>query len=262
MSLYPYGWFLDGHPSGTLIAASAGALIPAGKYYFEVTVDHTGDGSDAGWGVAVGIASSTMASLFDIVDASVNNPQAASTQANFLTVKDNTSNGSGWGYPDRPVGISPVQDGEVIGVAVNTIAKTLWWRNVTDASVWNLDGAADPATGAGTNTNLWSALGASPITGNVYILVGADLGNNGGFGSPFNQKGKGTVNFGATAFTGTAPSGFVSIESVYPGAALNPNDNSDLTLTNGNLTFEGLSRNATYADPYCACRSRFAIAQA
>lgn len=259
MALNDYGWFLDGHPSGTLIVASGGASIAAGKYYFEVTVVSSDDGSDAGWGVAVGISSATMTSLFDVVDASVNNPQAASVQANFFTVKDNTSNGAGWGYPLRPTGISPVVQGAVIGVAVNTIAKTIFWRNVSTASVWNLDAAADPVTGAGT-TNLWSALGNSPITGNVFILVGADLGNSGGFGSPFTEKGKGTINFGASAFTGTAPTGYVSIESVLPGAALNPNDNSDLTLTNGNLTFEGKSRNGTYADPYCGCRSRFSIA--
>ena len=259
MALNEYGWFLDGHPSGTLIAASGGASIAAGKYYFEVTLVDSGNGSDSGWGMAVGIASATMTSLFDIVDAAVNNPQAASTQANFFTVKDNTSNGAGWGYPLRPTGISPVAEGAVIGVAVNTIAKTIYWRNVTTASVWNLDAASDPVTGAGT-TNLWSDLGNSPITGNIYILVGADLGNSGGFGSAYTEEGRGTVNFGASAFTGTAPTGYVSIESVFAGAALNPNDNSDRTLSNGNLSFAGFSRNATYSNPFCACRSRFTIA--
>lgn len=259
MSLWRYGWWLDNHPTA-LFAASTGASLVAGKYYFEVTVVSSGNGSDTGWGVAVGIGSATMTSLFDIVEANVNLPQAASVQSNFITIKsDGGTNEPGWGYPDRPTGCSATAQGAVVGVAVNTIAKTLYWRNATTGSVWNLDGTSDPATGAGT-TNLWSAAGLSPVTGNIYIIAGADLGNSGGFGSPLTEKGKGTLNFGATAFTGTAPSGYVSIESVFPGASLDPNNNSDLTLTNGNLTFEGFSDNTALNGPFCACRSRFTIA--
>lgn len=260
MALNEYGWFLDGHPAGLMVPVSAGKTLTAGKWYFEVTLDDGGIGSDEGWGIVVGFAGST-ADLTNTVLANVGIAQAASAQTNFTgPARGEAPTLSGWGYPTRPPGCSPVTAvGQKLGIAINTIAKTIWWRNATTGSIWNLDAAADPATGAGVNIIDFSASGASPITGSVFVLVGASLGNSGGFGSPYTEKGQGTLNFGASAFTGAVPSGYSSIESGFPGAALNPNDNSNLTLTNGNLTFEATTRD-TINQPINCCRSRFAIA--
>lgn len=253
------GWFLDCAPK-SLVCSSTGATVSAGKYYFEVTLDVGGIGADEGYGIVVGFAGAS-ATLFDTVLANVNLAQAASAQTNFTgpARTDVGVNLPGWGYPVRPTGCSPVNaTGQKIGVAINTVTKRIFWRNATTGSIWNLDASVDPATGAGTNQIDFSASGSSPITGSVYVLVGASLGNS-SFGGPYTLKGKGTLNFGASAFTGAIPSGYVSIESVFTGAALNPKDNSNLTLTNGNLTFEATTRD-TINQPVCCCRSRFAIA--
>lgn len=260
MALNEYGWFLDGHPAGIMTPVSAGKTLTAGKYYFEVTLDDGGIGSDEGWGIVVGFGSSS-AILFNTFLANVGIAQANAAQTNLLgAIRGDVSNLSGMGHPVVPVGCSPLTaNGQKIGLAINTIAKTIWWRNASTGSIWNLDAAADPATGAGVNIIDFSASGSSPITGSVFVIVGASLGNSGGFGSPYTEKGQGTVNFGASAFTGTAPSGYSSINSAFPGAALNPNDNSNLTLTNGNLTFEATTRTVAN-QPICCVRSRFSIA--
>lgn len=263
MSLWRYGWWLDEHPGVALTASSGGQVLPAGTYYWEVTEDVGGLGSDAGWGILIGIANSSF-NLTDSIDAINGAPYPGSQYGMMAAARAFGATAVG-GYPARTFSaFAPITaTGQSLGVALNTTTHRLWWRRNTGGDVrWNADGSANPATGVGGYDT--SATGDSPVLGNVYAIVGADLGNNGGFGSPYNQKGKGTVNFGASAFIGTPPSGFISPESLNAGSTLNPNDNSRLLLSNGNLTFEmtGTARDPGIGDPFCCIRSRFSIAQA
>lgn len=265
------GWYVDCAPRSYIVKSSGGALA-AGKYYFEVTITSGGADGTNGYGILVGVCTST-AVLTGICITALNAAQANQAGAAFFNSRANNpfSAANGWGYPNQ-IGDIPVEavgTTAVYGVCLDTINHKLWFRNITDAS---------PAAGkfaGGTNpdgepqNNLYgadiSASGPSPITGSVFIMVGASHGSG-------SAKGAGTVNFGASAFTGTPPTGFVSIYSVYPGAALNPADNSNLTLSNGNLSFDGTNVPVSFSPPISgfstnvgfsnACRSNFAIAQA
>lgn len=273
-TLAPYGWWLDGHPAASGVFVTSQPVVTAGKYYWEVTIATGGGGADGtgGYGILFGIAGLGMV-LTGTVCTSVNLPQGNSRYGNFCHSRANNpfSGASGWGYPLRVGGIpvEAVGTTAVYAVAVNTLTHKVWFRNLTDASpaagLWGGgSGSGNPATDA--DGGLFTAAGNSPILTNIYAMVGASHG-------AAAARGGGSINFGASAFTGTVPSGFVSIESVFPGAALNPSDNSNLTLSGGNLVFDGTSvpvafsprppdvafdTNVGYSN---SCRSRFCIAQ-
>lgn len=272
-ALAPYGWWLDFQPASAM-AFSSITPITAAKYYFEVTITSGGADGTGGYGILFGICNKS-AVLVGVTASSINIAQPNSSGACFTSSRANNpfEGALGWGYPVRPTGVpvEAVGTTAVYGVALDTVNHKIWWRNITDAS------PGSGLYGGGTNINTGnpatnvmgadfsSGGGASPVTGPVYIMVGASHGSAA-------AKGAGTLNFGATAFTGTAPTGFVSIESVFPGAALNPSDNSNLVLSNGNLSFDGTNVPVTFSPAisgfvtnvgfHNACRSVFAIAQA
>lgn len=271
-ALAPYGWWLDYQPASAL-AFSQPAVVAAGGYYFEVTITSGGADGTGGYGILFGICNASTVLVGTVANA-INAAQPNSAGACFTSSRANnpTETTLGWGYPNRPTGIPVEATGltAVYGVAIDTTNKKVWWRNITDAS------PAAGLYGGGTNINTgnpatnvqgadFSSGGPSPVTGPIYILVGASHGAT-------TAKGTGTVNFGASAFTGTAPSGFVSIESAFPGATLNPADNSNLVLSNGNLSFSGANVPVTFSPAisgfstnvgfHNCCRSRFSIAQA
>lgn len=238
-----------------------GRILPPGAYYWEVTVDLGGVGSTSGYGIAVGIANSSMA-LTDVVNASLNLPQAASEFGAFFTSKIDVGGGQapGWGYPMRaPGAVVATATGQIFRIALNTLTKETWWQKTGEVG-WNRIGTADPALGTGGNDI--SAAGPSPVLGLIYAICGADFGDN-----PINNfifPGKGTINFGATAFGSEAPAGFISPASALSiTATLNPLDKSEkITLSNGNLTFEGnTSPGPGNGDPCSIVRSNFAFAQ-
>lgn len=110
----------------------------------------------------------------------------------------------------------------------------------------------------GANNLLTVASPASVTNGigyNVYVGTAADgetLQNNSpiAYGTGWTEPTsglvaldtlpmpRGTINFGASAFTGAVPTGYVGWD-VSGSTTLNPNDNSTLTLDSGNLRFTG-----------------------
>lgn len=241
----------------------SGILAP-GKYYWEVTVVLGAVGSTSGYGIAAGIANSSMA-LTDVVNAALNLPQAPCEFSAFFTSKVDAGAGQtpGWGYPLRAPGTSvATATGQIFRIALDTLAKKTWWQK-TGAAEWNGTGGGgggDPALGTGGNDI--SATGPSPVLGLIYAICGADFGDN-----PINNfvfPGKGTVNFGSTAFGTAAPSGFVSPASILSSfCKLDSNNKSaKITLSGGDLTFEGnTSPGPGNGDPYSIVKSNFRIAQ-
>jgi hypothetical protein len=86
--------------------------------------------------------------------------------------------------------IGTINPGNVIGVAVDFTAHLIWFR-IAPSGNWNGSGTANPATGAG-------GLNISALSGALFPLF------TGGSGDVC------TANFGASAFSGTVPSGFNS----------------------------------------------------
>lgn len=155
--------------------ARSASLKNSGKYYYEVTV------------------SSTLLGQFDCVGVLA----SGGTFTNF--VNDGTAcgacysgTGSLWGndsYSGQT--ISSWATGR-IDVAVDLDNEKIWFRR--NSGSWNGGGGADPAT----NTN-----GVSLASANFAPAVGFG-GSGTGSGEAF------TANFGASAFSGTIPSGFTS----------------------------------------------------
>jgi len=270
MSLWRYGWWLDGSPGGALVPNSSGVLLVAGKYYWEVTVGEGGQDGTSGYGLIMGIAGLSMSLTGPVATAiAINQPN--SQYGNFINCRVDVSGletANGWGYPLRPGGIAAgdaIAVGNVFGFALNTLTKKIWWRNISrdrPTGFWAPTNSGDPVTGAeGAD---FSSGGASPITTSIAVVVGASHGSG-------SAKGVGTINFGATAFTGTPPTAYTPINTAFPGAALNPNDNSNIVLSNGNLTFSGANVPVTFSPAIGgftanvgysnAVRSRFLIAQ-
>lgn len=88
--------------------------------------------------------------------------------------------------------------GATIGVAVDFVHGKLWWTN--NGSTWN--NAAIGSQNPATNTGGYSAFSINPFTGSFTIVP--VFGNAGSSGAVA------TANFGATAFSYTPPTGFVS----------------------------------------------------
>jgi hypothetical protein len=266
MALNDYGWFLDGSPGGTGMKVYSQQILDAGKYYWEVTTDAAAADGTAGYGVHCGVCTGALL-LTGTLATAVNVPQGPGGQFINWRAANPISDAPGWGSPTRMGGITggePLAVGAKMGFALDTVNNKLWVRNVTDgvpAGGWagGASQSGDPAT------NVSGAdLAANGLDGFLYVMVGASHG-------AAAAKGVGTINFGASAFTGTAPTGFVSIYSVFPTAKLNSADNSNLVLSNGDLTFsgenvpvtfspaiEGFTTNVGYSS---SCRANFLIAQ-
>jgi hypothetical protein len=123
-----------------------------------------------------------------------------SANLNSFTGSDNNSigaagSGSVWFNNANPTG-SPIQvysAGNIIAVAVDMTHTKIWWKNLTTGSGWNNDviGNQNPATNTGGIS--FSTMGAAP-----WFAMGST-----GAASDVS-----TVNFGASAYVGTPPSGF------------------------------------------------------
>jgi len=258
-ALAPYGWWLDFHPQSAIAFSGEPTPLTPGKYYWEVTITEGGADGTSGYGILMGVAEAGMA-LVDVVDTAVNLAQAGSQYGAFINIRVDATGleaANGWGYPNRSGGIgqgSADAVGNVYGLALDTLNKKLWYRNLTrnlPTGAWG--GGASPGDPA-ANTEGCS-LTFVAVTGPVYVMVGASHG-------AASAKGAGTINFGASAFTGTAPTGFVSIESVWPAAQLNPSDTA-IVISGGNLAFAGTNVPTTgNLGLSYAARSRFSIAQA
>jgi hypothetical protein len=88
--------------------------------------------------------------------------------------------------------LGTVGGGTVLGIALDLTANLVWYR-IAPSGNWNNSGTANPATGTG-------GMSVSAITGVDACPVAA-------FGASPEAC---TANFGASAFTGTVPSGFTA----------------------------------------------------
>lgn len=223
MSLWRCGWWLDGSPCAAGMFASSQNVLVAGKYYFEVSMDEGGSDGTGGWGILFGVADFRMP-LTGTVCVSINTPQGQG--GCFYSGKGNnpTTATLGWGSPGRANADNVSElwgTSGVYGVKFNAIDHTLSFRNITNDR---------PASGLfSAETDIDTIIADAEF---LHVMVGASHGGT-------TNKGVGTVNFGGSAFAGPVPSGYASIASVFSGAKLNSADNSNLVLSNGDLTFSG-----------------------
>jgi len=148
-----------------------------GKHYFEVTCTTINTNGDC-----VGIVT------------------AAGTYANVVTSGTNCGvvykfNGAIWGNnanSGRTLGT--LANGDIIGVAVDLDNNKIWVRKAPSGN-WNgqVIGSQDPANNVGgVSISSYSATTLSPLMGFGAGTTGSTV----------------TANFGASAFSGTVPSGF------------------------------------------------------
>lgn len=166
--------------------------------------------------VFIGIADASFA-LANPISFDVAPPQGPHCVG--LTFKTSGQVPVGWGTPDHPatVATSTFATNDWMGIGINTLTGRLWWRNATasPSTWWGGTGSPDPVTG----TDGFDVTGN--LTGNIYVIVGAGNENTPGTNSIL-------VNFGATAFAATKPTGW---------SAWDTTGESKFTDIDGHLTF-------------------------
>lgn len=144
----------------------------SGKYYWEYKFDFIQTNSQAN---GIALASLTLSS---------NSLVGAAVMGRLGGIVVNNS-GTGVSLGTRAAN-------DIIGIAVDFTAQLIWFR-VAPAGNWNNSGTANPATGTGgISISAISSSGLFPV-----FMAAANLDKN-------------TANFGATAFSGSVPSGFTS----------------------------------------------------
>jgi SPRY domain len=144
-----------------------------GKYYFEVTVVLAVGSVTQG----IGVINST---------ESVTNNALGFSGTNSIGYF--TSNGAYYLNSVHTGNFASATTGDVVGVAVDLTNNNIWWR--TNAGNWNNSGTANPATNTGGQS-------ISTLTGPLFAGIEADTVN-----------GSLSVNFGATSYAFTPPTGF------------------------------------------------------
>lgn len=178
----------DGSGGGDDLVRSTGSKT-TGKTYFEGKM--TANGIESG----IGLCNATE-TLTNEIGASGNNSIGIYRSGHVFLNGSNVLSGPTFG------------NGDFVGEAVDFGAGKLWIRNNTAPTTWNLGGTADPATGVGGQS-------ISAISGALFVC----------FDIPGSASAVATVNFGATSFNQSAPSGYSPWDSTGPpvtatGAAL------------------------------------------
>lgn len=160
------------------VAGNASAIMLArckgsqttGKYYFEATLVATDNNQFVGNGIIQAL------------------PTSIGTAVSAAYVRNGTwfANGTSGAMP------ASYTTGDVIGCAVDLATTTIWWRK---GIVWGPGATPDPALGLG-GTSFANATGA--------ITPFSDLSGNGA------PNGTWTMNFGASSYAQTPPSGFTN----------------------------------------------------
>ena len=146
----------------------------SGKYYFEGTFTTLAGGNNYGIGIG--------------------DPATTYTNMSFATTGGMMfRSGNIWANGNSGVSLGARSAGNVIGIAADLDNHKIWFR-VAPSGNWNNSGTANPATNTGGIT----------ITTNTMVPFGI-FGGTGGVANNVL-----TANFGASAFTGTVPSGFTS----------------------------------------------------
>jgi hypothetical protein len=173
------------------VRATAG-FISTGKWYWEIAVNLR-DTSD-GW--IAGIASS-LASLTSFCGSDTRG-------LGYQTQASAYYNGGGTANQWRGAG-----NGAVVGFAVDVPNKLLWVANWTadPSGIWNfgLAGSQNPSTNQGGK-----AVNATIIDGTNTVFPMFS-----GFNASANDQA--TINAGDSAFTGTIPTGFTSLDGSQSG---------------------------------------------
>jgi hypothetical protein len=164
------------HGARTLAAAGK----TTGKFYFELTYTAITAGPNVGGGIAT-----TASSYFGMGN------QGAVTGVELYVVA-----GAIWaGGSDTGINLGARVGGDVIGVAVDLVNKSTWFKKVSGTpGNWNGSGTANPATNVG---------GISTPAGTLTPIL--TFGGTGGLANNVVA-----ANFGASAFTGAVPSGFTA----------------------------------------------------
>lgn len=176
--------------TGTWCGVRSTTSWGSGKKYFEVTMT-TYDGAN---GIIVGLADSTWA------HANGDYPGVDMHSSGWqINIKDIYFKGTGSaGNPQGPAGTG---GGHVIGFACDLDRGMFWVKDITAASNWNNSASGDPVAGV--------PQGAYVPNGNVmYIAFSGD--RVGGSSDAV------TLNTGATAFTGTIPTGYDAWDAASP----------------------------------------------
>jgi hypothetical protein len=175
-----------------------------GKWYFEITLTAADNSisNSYGWGAAL-----DGTGLIDFSSGGVGGVIC------YLGSGGINAGGSGTGY-----GINASQ-GAIVGVAIDLTNQKMWFKIVagtgSGGALWNGNGTANPAT----NVN-----GAAiPTAGAMRPLISFNT---------HNTTDIMTANFGASAFSGAAPSGFSAwgISTTFDPATL-----QNTALSGGNL---------------------------
>lgn len=228
------GWNLD-RAAGTYIVRCTGGVSAGGGFYFEAKIVATASASSP----LVGVGNSTF-QLHNPTSLDVSPPDPSTfAGAALLQFKNSGLAPVGRGYPSNINGAATTTfaTGDTVGIAVHSTLNKLWWRNATTSpGTWwgnNLGGTQDPV--AGTNGfDFTPSTGTTPISGNLFIVVGA---GNEAVASTQDIL----LNFGATSFVATAPSGYAAWDSTG-GTLINTQDaDGHLTIAASALEITGAS---------------------
>lgn len=162
--------------SGTFNGARSVAYHTTGKYYFEVTCGTMASPGSGQNGIGIIASTETYSNALN------NGTNTSFTIANTGNIFSNNSSFGGalgaWGA------------GDIISVAVDLTNRRFWARK--NGGNWNNSGTANPATNTG---------GATIGSGSFGPFVGFNANQAAGHNM--------TANFGGSAFSSAAPSGFV-----------------------------------------------------
>ena len=160
----------------TACSARSTTSKSSSKVYFEVTVNTFGNSSFIGFGTSA------------FSDAS--SPGVPGWYTNSYAWREGYGIFYNAGQVDSPVG-STWATNDVLAFAIDLTAQELWVNDLTQGLGWN-DGSGNPGAGTG-------GYSISGVSGALNVIV-----------ANYNNTGKYTFNFGASAFSGTMPSGFGS----------------------------------------------------
>jgi hypothetical protein len=152
----------------------------SGKWYVEIAFTTITSGSGSNLGVGLG----TTTSNYSQMGASALTGNMCYQSGNLWA--NNASTG---------VSLGARSSGDVIAIAIDLDNRKIWFKKVNaTAGNWNNNGSADPATNVGGQT----------IPAGTMVPFCTFGGTSGAINNVT------TLNAGATAFTGSVPSGFTS----------------------------------------------------
>lgn len=171
---------------GAHVVAASGKTT--GKYYFECKVTAYTGGAGVGFGVGTTTAIYSDMSTFPPGD--------------MIFVKGHDGSGPIWATGSNTgfnLGRS-LATNDVIGIAVDVTNRRIWYR-IAPSGLWNNNIGHDPTFGDGTHGGF--AVPAGTII--PFVTFGSSFGGAAGVANNVI-----TANFGATSFTGVAPSGYTA----------------------------------------------------